>query len=311
MTSRPIDRIFAGLCLLLASAAIAAATTEVPFLSGRVNDHAELIDPETEERIDGLLAAFEERTGAQIAVLTIVSLGGEPVEMYSLRVAETWGLGREEADDGVLFLVARDDRRMRIEVGYGLEADLTDAESGRILRNVVTPRFQGGDFSGGIEAGVGAITGTLEGSIEPPVEVERVGGRSRDREPRQSAVGVLVASVFSWTAIFASGVVSWLVFLLLAPVWVALARAILGAGYGFVGLGAWVAIFLLAKLLLATPVGRRWLETRRRRRSRRSSWGRGRGGGWSSGGWSGGGFSGGGFSGGGGSFGGGGASGSW
>lgn len=309
MTSRPIHWAVAGVCLLVAPVAVAAATAEIPFLSGRVNDYAELIDPETEDRIEGLLAAFEERTGAQIAVLTVVSLGGEPVEMYSLRVAETWGLGREEADDGVLFLVARDDRRMRIEVGYGLEADLTDAEAGRILRNVVTPRFQGGDFSGGIEAGVGAITGTLEGSIEPPVEVERVAGRSRDREPRQNAVGVLVASVFSWTAIFASGVVSWLVFLLLAPVWAALARAFLGAGYGFVGLGAWVAVFLLAKLLLATPAGRRWLGSRRR--SRRRAWGRGRGGGWSSGGWSGGGFSGGGFSGGGGSFGGGGASGSW
>ena len=310
MTSRRIPPAVAGLGSILAMATMAiAVAAEVPFLSGRVNDHAELVDPETEDRMEGFLAAFEERTGAQIAVLTVVSLGGEPVEMYSLRVAETWGLGREEADDGVLFLVARDDRRMRIEVGYGLEDDLTDAEAGRILRNVVTPRFQAGDFSGGIEAGVDAIIGTLEGSIEPPVEVERVAGRSTDREPGQNAVGVLVASVFSWTAIFASGAVSWLVFLLLAPVWAALARSFLGAGYGFVGLGAWVAVFLLAKLLLATPAGQRWLENRRR--SRRSAWGRGRGGGWSSGGWSGGGFSGGGFSGGGGSFGGGGASGSW
>ncbi len=142
----------ARLSIVLLLVATAAPTLEVPFLSGRVNDYAELIPPETEERIAAKLEAFEGSTGAQLAVLTVPSLGDEVLEEYSLRVAETWGLGREEQDDGVLLLVARDDRKMRIEVGYGLEARLTDAQCGRILRNVLRPAFREGDFGGGIEA---------------------------------------------------------------------------------------------------------------------------------------------------------------
>lgn len=299
------------LATVTAMAPAGAAELEVPFLSGRVTDLAGLIDAETEERIEQRLAALEKSRGAQVAVLTIASLEGRPIEDYGLEVAETWGLGRAEADDGILFLVARDDRRMRIEVGYGLEAELTDAESGRILRNVVTPRFQGGDFSGGIEAGVDAIAGALEGTTEPPVEVERVTGAGSDPGSRvERVVVLLVALFFSFTALLASGPSGWFLFFLLAPIWAVVARTLLGPAYAYWGLAAWLALFLLARLVLATPAGRRWREAQPRGRF---PWGSGgsSSGGWSGGGWSGGGFSGGGFSGGGGGFGGGGASGRW
>ena len=113
----------------------ALGALEVPYLAGRVNDLADLMTEEEELRVTSKLEGFERATGAQIAVLTVPTLEGEVLEEYSLRVVETWGLGRAEQDDGVLLLVARDDRKMRIEVGYGLEGDLTDVQCGRILRN--------------------------------------------------------------------------------------------------------------------------------------------------------------------------------
>ena len=124
-------------------AGFAAEAREVPYLAGRVNDTADMIPADVEQRIDEKLAALEQATGAQMAVLTIASLEGEVLEEYSFKVAETWGLGREEQDDGLLMLIARDDRKMRLEVGYGLEGDLTDAQAGRILNNILRPAFRG------------------------------------------------------------------------------------------------------------------------------------------------------------------------
>ena len=148
----------------------ALGALEVPYLAGRVNDLADLMTEEEELRVTSKLEGFERATGAQIAVLTVPTLEGEVLEEYSLRVVETWGLGRAEQDDGVLLLVARDDRKMRIEVGYGLEGDLTDVQCGRILRNVLRPAFRGGEFGRGIEEGIDAILGTLEGREAIPEE---------------------------------------------------------------------------------------------------------------------------------------------
>lgn len=167
----------AGLVLLLAGAlagaASPAAAKEVPYLSGRVVDEAGLLPADRAAAIEAQLGAFERETGTQVAVLTVASLEGEVIEDYSHRVAETWALGRAGEDDGVLLLVARDDRRLRIEVGYGLEGRLTDAQSGRIIRDVITPRFREGDFPGGIGAGVDAIVGTLGGDAEAIAAVSR------------------------------------------------------------------------------------------------------------------------------------------
>jgi uncharacterized protein len=130
-----------------------------------------MIPEDARQRIEQKLAAFEKSTGAQVAVLTVESLDGDPIEDYSMRVVETWKLGKKEKDNGVLLLIAEQDRKMRIEVGYGLEGDLTDLESGRIVDNVIRPDFQKGDFAGGIEHGVDSILSALGGGevpAEPP-----------------------------------------------------------------------------------------------------------------------------------------------
>jgi uncharacterized protein len=154
--------------LLLTAAAVLAAgapaaALEVPFLSGRVVDEAGILSPAAEESLTRTLEELERATGAQVAVLTVPSLGDEALEEYSLRVAETWKLGGAERDDGVLFLVARDDRKMRLEVGYGLEGAIPDVLAGRILDNLVRPRFRGGDFDGGVAAGVDAVAALVRG----------------------------------------------------------------------------------------------------------------------------------------------------
>ena len=284
-----------------------AAGLEVPFLSGRVNDTADLIPPEVAQRIEQKLAGLEETTGAQMAVLTIPSLEGEVLEEYSLKVAETWQLGRAEEDDGVLMLIARDDRKMRIEVGYGLEGDLTDAQAGRILNNILRPAFRAGDFGGGIEEGVDAVIGTLEGrDVIPPDTVATPTGDISDAPILSQilflGIFLLVVGSFSMIALFTSGCQSWFLWLFLTPFWSTFPMVIdprVGAICGAV----WFVGCPIVKLILGkTEVGKRFLETH----PTLATWGTSSGGGRSSGG----GFSGG-FSGGGGSFGGGGASSSW
>lgn len=151
-----------------------AAEVAVPTLSGRIVDQAGLIDGTTTARLEARLARLEATTGSQVAVLTIPSLEGDPIEDFSIRVVEAWKLGREGVDDGALFLIVPGDRRMRIEVGYGLEPTLTDAKSRRILDDIVTPMFRAGDMAGGIAAGVEAIAMVAEGS-ELPAPVKRKG----------------------------------------------------------------------------------------------------------------------------------------
>lgn len=151
-----------------------AQGAEVPYLTGRVVDNAEILKPETRRRITEELQAHEKRTTNQIAVLTVPTLGGESVEEYAVRVFEQWKLGRKGQDNGVLLVVVPQDRRMRIEVGYGLEGTLTDVAASRIIRDVMTPRFRGGDYDGGIAQGVAAIVAQLEGK----------GGASHAPEPQ-------------------------------------------------------------------------------------------------------------------------------
>ena len=131
----------------------------VPSLKGRVNDLAGIIFADEEKKIEEFLFEVEKRSDLQIAVLTIPSLEGENLEDYSMRVAEAWQLGSKEHDSGVLLLVAAHDRKMRIEVGYGLESTLTDADAGRIIRNIIGPEFRNGNYGSGILQGVKTIAG--------------------------------------------------------------------------------------------------------------------------------------------------------
>ncbi len=305
--TRPCLRSGAALFALLAALTLATAATglEVPFLAGRVNDYAEILSAAAEERITAKLEAHEAETGNQVAVLTVASLEGDALESFSLRVAETWALGRAGVDDGVLLLVARDDRKMRIEVGYGLEGALTDAQSGRILRNILTPHFRAGDFDGGIEQGIDAILGTLAGGdvIPASAPAHDFAPGLGDLGGRLAAGGLflLVVGMFSLVALFSPGCQSWFLYVFLMPFWGAFPAAFLSPKVGLVSLAAWVVGFPILKLILSsTGAGKRWVSSH----PGWTNWTSGGGGGWSGGG-------GGGFSGGGGSFGGGGASGSW
>jgi uncharacterized protein len=152
--------------LLLLGPALPAAALDVPSPSGYVTDRADMLSAATEQRLERALRSFEESDSTQIAVLTVSSLEGEALEEYSLKVAETWGIGQKEHDNGALLLVARDDRKVRIEVGYGLEGRLTDLLAGRIIDNEITPRFRQGDFDGGITAGVGAMVQAVRGEYQ-------------------------------------------------------------------------------------------------------------------------------------------------
>lgn len=159
--------LFSALCTV---ATPLFAERAIPELHSRVTDEAGLLSTEVKDRLEARLKALEEAKGAQLAVLTIQSLEGEVLEEYSLRVAETWKLGRKDVDDGILLLVAVDDRKVRIEVGYGLEGILPDASCRRILDETILPEFRGGDFESGIEAGVEQIAKTIEGGELPEVE---------------------------------------------------------------------------------------------------------------------------------------------
>ena len=145
--------------LLLWGLASTALALDVPALKGRVNDRAHLLSASAAARIEDKLQKLEEDKGAQVVVLTVDSLGGGPLEEYSLRVAETWKLGRAGQDDGALLLIAKNDRSMRLEVGYGLEPVLTDVMTKRILDQILRPSFRAGDFDGGVERAIDAIDG--------------------------------------------------------------------------------------------------------------------------------------------------------
>ncbi|MEM8601191.1 MAG: TPM domain-containing protein [Bacteroidota bacterium] len=142
---------------------VAHAQVETPALTGRVVDLAEMLDEATQAQLVATLAMLEDSTTHQVAVLTLPNLAGEAIEPVATRIFNAWGLGQQGFNNGVLLLIARDDRRLRIEVGVGLEGVLTDSEAGRIIRNTIVPRFRQGDFPGGIRAGVLAIERSILG----------------------------------------------------------------------------------------------------------------------------------------------------
>jgi uncharacterized protein len=141
----------------------AAAAAGIPYLTGRVTDNAQILSPVTRKLISDNLKAHESRTGNQIAVLTIQALDGQSIEDFAVKVFEEWKLGQKGKDNGILVVVAPNDRRMRIEVGYGLEGVMTDLAAGRIIRDVMTPKFKSGDYNGGITDGAFAVVKVLEG----------------------------------------------------------------------------------------------------------------------------------------------------
>src|SRR5206468_8875068 len=158
------------LALLLCWAASALALVAVPPLSGRVVDQTGTLAAGDIASLTQTLKDLEARKGSQIAVLIVPTTDGEAIEQFSLRVAEAWKIGRKKVDDGALLVIAKNDRHLRIEVGYGLEGALTDVTTKRIIDEVITPKFKGGDFAGGISAGINRMIGLINGEKLPAPE---------------------------------------------------------------------------------------------------------------------------------------------
>jgi uncharacterized protein len=142
---------------------MAGAQIAVPPLTGHVIDQTATLNAEQQATLEQTLQAFEARKGSQLAILVVPTVAPETIEQYALRVAEQWKLGRKKIDDGAILVVAKNDRALRIEVGYGLEGALTDATGKRIISEIITPRFQQGDFYGGLTAGVDQIIRVVDG----------------------------------------------------------------------------------------------------------------------------------------------------
>src|SRR5471030_2155824 len=162
------------LALLLCWAFAAWADVAVPPLTGRVVDQTGTLSAGDIAALTQVLRDLETRKGSQVAVLIVPTTEPESIEQYSIRVAEAWKIGRKKIDDGALLLVAKNDRKPRIEVGYGLEGALNDASAKRIIDETITPRFRSGDFAGGISVGVDRIIRVIDGE-KLPAPVSEIG----------------------------------------------------------------------------------------------------------------------------------------
>ena len=291
------------LALLLCWAVAAFADVAVPPLSGRVVDQTGTLSSGDIASLTQTLRALELRKGSQVAVLIVPTTQPETIEQYSIRVAEAWKIGRKKIDDGALLVVAKNDRKLRIEVGYGLEGALNDVTAKRIIDEIITPKFRSGDFVGGISEGVDRIIGVIDGEPLPAPAP----AAPRHVEP-DSALYQFLNPLNPFTIIF---------ILLLGGVFRRLFGRLFGslASGGLIGVLVW---FVFGSLIVSALAGivASVFTMFSDAITAPSPAGHGRGGSWSGGGssWSGGGSSSsdsGGFSGGGGSFGGGGASGSW
>lgn len=167
--------LLAACLLFLVSGNLRAELTPIPALNTRVTDLTQTLSSEQQSQLEAKLAAFEQEKGSQIAVLIVPTTMPEAIEQFSIRVADSWKLGREKQDDGVLMLVAKDDRKMRIEVGYGLEGAIPDLIAKRIITEIMTPYFKRGDFYGGINQATDQIMRLISGEQLPAPQQARSG----------------------------------------------------------------------------------------------------------------------------------------
>jgi uncharacterized protein len=288
--SAPLARLLLLLCLV---PALLSADVAVPPLEARVTDLTQTLDAGQRQALEAQLAALERDKGSQVAVLIVPTTQPETIEQYSIRVVDRWKLGRKDQDDGVLLIVAKNDRDLRIEVGQGLEGAIPDAVANRIVEETIVPRLHDGDFAGGISAGVARIDALVRGEALPEPMPYRNSGRHTGAPPN--------AVIFILFALFAIG---------------QFLRALLGALIGGLcvgGLAFGLVLVFLHSLPIAVIAGAiSFVFTLVGMRGGGWGTGGGYGGGFGGGSFGGGSFGGGGgFSGGGGGFSGGGASGRW
>ena len=200
------------LVFLFALIALPAAAQDLPPRpDGPVYDGANMIDDAAQAQLDRQLRAYNKETGRSVIVATVPSLDGETIETYAVELYETWGIGGEETDEGALLLIARDDRKMRIEVGYGSTPTLTDAASGRIIRNTITPAFKQDDYTGGIVAGVAQMIEALDMDPATARAIEEAeaaaGAQGNDGRSASTWLGAIVwiALIFGFAFIFGRG----------------------------------------------------------------------------------------------------------
>lgn len=286
-------KVLAFIALFL-SASLWAAEVAVPPLQSRVTDLTGTLSTSEVAQLEQKLAAFEAKKGSQIAVLIIPTTQPETIEQYSMRVAEAWKMGRKGVDDGALLVIAKDDRTLRIEVGYGLEGALPDAMAKRIVDEIIVPKLRQGDFAGSISAGIERMMAVITGEPLPPP-------RSRHGSSQAAGMGAVLDNIIP---IFIGLIV--LGKILQSLVGRFIAAAVMSVGAGFMGwvvfssvlLAVIIALFAFSVSLFGNAGG--GVTTGGRSGWPGGGFGGGRGGGF-----------GGGFSGGGGGFGGGGASGRW
>ncbi|QZP35696.1 TPM domain-containing protein [Pseudomonas sp. DR48] len=191
-----------GLVLLLWVFALTAqAELKFPELTGRVVDNAQMIEPAVREQLTQQLQAHEKATGEQLVVVTLPNLQGTDIADFGYQLGRAWGIGQKDKNNGALLIVARDERKLRIEVGYGLEDRLTDAQSSVIINQVITPAFKTGNFSKGISDGVAAMLVVLRGNPldEPSTVYEPRGDESSDFVSRHPGVFVFLVMLFILT----------------------------------------------------------------------------------------------------------------
>ena len=314
------------LLTVILTAVSVAYGTDVPYLTGRVNDNAQIMSESTRKTLAETLKNHEDKTTNQIVILTIPSLEGESIEDFANKVFNEWKLGQKDKDNGILMVVVPQERRMRIEVGYGLESMMPDLSASRIIREIMTPRFRTGDYDGGITDGALAIISVLEGKALPQAaevnEQESSSGQTNiaDLGKPDMPLGTRILfgafifgiiGLFTFLGIVTPGV-GWFLYVFLIPFWAMFPIIVVGTNGALVCLITYLILYPVSKLILGKKAWYKKAKTDLRTKGKASIGGfvvtsGGSGGSWSSGSSG----SGGGFSGGGGSSGGGGASGSW
>ena len=263
-TSSHSLRLFAARAVavaLLAATAARAQVAEVPYMTGRITDNAEILSPEARTIISETLSSHEAVGSDQIAVLTVPSLEGGRLEEFAAQVFSAWKLGEKGEDNGVLLLISPGDRRIRIEVGAGLQDRLSEAAAGRIIRDLVAPHLQRGDFNSGAIAGVRAIIGQLEGN-EPAEPVPPAKGSGLEESPfngpdlsipERILLGSFIFGIiglFTIIGVLTPGV-GWFLYLFLIPFWAMFPMIVVGVRGALILLITYVVCFPIAKLVLA------------------------------------------------------------
>lgn len=304
-------RLFRFFPLLLLLAPTCFAQLSVPSLTGRVVDRADILSPSVESNLTQMLRLHEDSTSNQIAVLTMPSLKGEVLEDFSIEVARTWELGTANNDNGVLLLIAVEERQIRIEVGDGLTGTLTDAYASRVIRNGITPHFKRGDYDEGVTEGVKQIIGIIEGTYLP----EASSSSNADAPPFWfGVIFMIIPSFFAFLGVLSYGCGRWFLMLFLVPFFGVSGFALTGSGRGaLIVVALYLAAFNAASFHPKVVAAREKLKDGKKAKLWGMTLSPGGSGGFSGGSSGGSGFSSSSssFSGGGGSFSGGGASGGW